>query len=262
MNENRKPNIILILNDDMGFSDLGCYGGEVHTPNLDRLATGGLRFTQFYNTARCCPSRASMLTGLHPHQTGVGHMMSDDGLEGYRGDLNDRCITIADAVRSEGYGTYMSGKWHISRHTGGDGPKHSWPCQRGFDEYYGIITGAANFWKPNTLTRNNTRIEHDELPEDYFLTDAISDEAVAFIQNHTEKTPEHPFFTYVAYTAPHWPLHAHEEDIARYNGRFTAGWDELREERLSRMREMKLLDEAWQLTRTRPLAATLERSAV
>ncbi|CAI8004210.1 Arylsulfatase [Geodia barretti] len=164
MNENRKPNIVLILNDDMGFSDLGCYGGEVHTPNLDRLAAGGLRFTQFYNTARCCPSRASMLTGLNPHQTGVGHMMSDDGLEGYRGDLNDRCITIADAVRSEGYGAYMSGKWHISRHTGPDGPKHSWPCQRGFDEYYGIITGAANFWKPNTLTRNNTRIQHDELP--------------------------------------------------------------------------------------------------
>ena len=252
MNENGRPNIVLILNDDMGFSDLGCYGGEVHTPNLDRLAAGGLRFTQFYNTARCCPSRASMLTGLHPHQTGVGHMMADDGLEGYRGDLNDRCITIADALRSEDYGTYMSGKWHISRHTRGDGPKQSWPCQRGFDEYYGIITGAANFWKPNTLTRNNTRIEHDELPEGYFLTDAISDEAVTFIQNHTEKTPERPFFTYVAYTAPHWPLHAHEADIARYNGRFAAGWDALREERLSRMREMEILDETWQLTARDP----------
>ena len=252
MDENKKPNIVLILNDDMGFSDLGCYGGEVHTPNLDRLAAGGLRFTQFYNTARCCPSRASMLTGLHPHQTGVGHMMSDDGLEGYRGDLNDRCITIADAVRSEGYGTYMSGKWHISRHAGADGPKHSWPCQRGFDQYYGIITGAANFWKPNTLTRDNTRIRHDELPEDYFLTDAISDEATTYIRNHTEKNPDSPFFTYVAYTAPHWPLHAHEEDIASYNGRFAAGWDELREERLSRMREMKILDEAWQLTARDP----------
>ena len=255
MNENRlsnSPNIVLILNDDMGFSDLGCYGGEVHTPNLDRLATGGLRFTQFYNTARCCPSRASMLTGLHPHQTGVGHMTSDDGLEGYRGDLNDRCVTIADAVHSEGYGTYMSGKWHVSRHTGADGPKHSWPCQRGFDQYYGIITGAANFWKPNTLTRDNTRIGHDELPEGYFFTDAVSDEAATYIRNHTEKTPDRPFFTYVAYTAPHWPLHAHEEDIAYYNGRFAAGWDELREERLSRMREMKILDEAWQLTARDP----------
>ena len=252
MSENRKPNIVLILNDDMGFSDLGCYGGEVNTPNLDRLAAGGLRFTQFYNTARCCPSRASMLTGLHPHQTGVGHMMGDDGLDGYRGDLNDRCITIADAVRSEGYGTYMSGKWHISRHTGPDGPKHSWPCQRGFDEYYGIITGAANFWKPNTLTRDNTRLDSDDLPEGYFFTDAVSDEAVNFIQNHHDKKGDSPFFTYVAYTAPHWPLHAHEEDIAEYNGRFAAGWDELREQRLSRMREMKLLDEAWGLTARDP----------
>ena len=141
MNENKKPNILLILNDDMGYSDLGCYGGEIHSPNLDRLASDGLRFTQFYNTARCCPSRASMLTGLHPHQTGVGHMMADDGLEGYRGDLNNRCVTIAEALKPAGYRTYMSGKWHISRHADPDGPKHSWPRQRGFDRYFGIITG-------------------------------------------------------------------------------------------------------------------------
>jgi arylsulfatase len=252
MNTDRKPNVVLILNDDMGFSDLGCYGGEVYTPNLDRLAAGGLRFSQFYNTARCCPSRASMLTGLHPHQTGVGHMMSDDGLEGYRGDLNHHCITIADALRTAGYGTYMSGKWHISRHTGPDGPKHSWPCQRGFDHFYGIITGAANYWKPNTLTQDNTRIENDELPEGYFLTDAISDESVAFIRQHTEKRPDDPFFTYVAYTAPHWPLHAHEEDIARYKDRFAMGWDQLREARLLRMREMGILDESWPLTALDP----------
>ena len=124
MSEYKQPNILLILNDDMGFSDLGCYGGEIHSPNLDRLAYGGLRFTQFYNTARCCPSRASLLTGLHPHQTGVGHMMTDDGLEGYRGDLNHNCVTIADVTKAVGYDTYMSGKWHISRHIGPDGPKH------------------------------------------------------------------------------------------------------------------------------------------
>ncbi|MCZ6676996.1 MAG: arylsulfatase [Candidatus Poribacteria bacterium] len=245
---NTKPNIVLILNDDMGYSDLGCYGGEVRTPNLDRLAGGGLRFTQFYNTARCCPSRASMLTGLHPHQTGVGHMMTDDDLDGYRGDLNRRCVTIAEVLQSAGYGTYMSGKWHISRHTDPDGPKHSWPCQRGFDHYYGIITGAANYWKPNTLTRDNTAIPHDELPEGFFLTDSISDEASTFIRNHVEETPEKPFFTYVAYTVPHWPLHAHEEDIARYKGRFEAGWDALREARLQRMREMGILDECWALS--------------
>ena len=248
MTENKMPNIILILNDDMGYSDLGCYGGEVQTPNLDQLANGGLRFTQIYNTARCCPSRASLLTGLHPHQTGVGHMMSDDDLGGYRGDLNNRCVTIPEVLKSAGYGTYMSGKWHVSRHIAPDGPKHSWPCQRGFDHFDGIITGAANYWKPNTLTRNNNAITHDELPEGFFLTDAISDEAVAFIRDHARKTPDKPFFTYVAYTAPHWPLHAHEEDIARYKDRFVSGWDILREERLERMREMGILDEGWSLS--------------
>ena len=152
-----RPNIILILNDDMGFSDLGCYGGEVHTPNLDRLAAGGLRYTQFYNTARCCPSRASLLTGLYPHQADVGHMMGDDGLDGYLGDPNPDTVTIAEALGDSGYRTYMSGKWHVTRFV--DGPKHNWPRQRGFDDYYGIITGAANFYQPRTLTRQNERIE-------------------------------------------------------------------------------------------------------
>ena len=248
MQKGQRPNIVLILNDDMGFSDLGCYGGEINSPSLDRLADNGLRFTQFYNTARCCPSRASMLTGLHPHQTGVGHMMSDDGLEGYRGDLNHQCVTIAEVLQSSGYRTYMSGKWHVSRHTDPDGPKHSWPCQRGFDHFYGIITGAANYWKPNTLTRDNAPITHEQLPEEYFLTDAISDEAVKFIGNHAESTPDQPFFTYVAYTAPHWPLHAHEEDIENYKGRFASGWDQLRQERLQRMKEMGLLEECWSLS--------------
>jgi len=248
MSQNKQPNIVLILNDDMGFSDLGCYGGEIHSPNLDQLASGGLRFTQFYNTARCCPSRASLLTGLHPHQTGVGHMMSDDGLEGYRGDLNQECVTIADVVRSAGYSTYMSGKWHISRHIGPDGPKHSWPLQRGFDEFYGIITGAANFWKPRTLTRNNEQLDLEDLPEGYFLTDAISDQTVDYIQQHHQTKPDTSFFTYVAYTAPHWPLHAHQEDIDKYTGRFDRGWDILREQRLQRMQQMGLIDPSWLLS--------------
>ena len=147
-----RPNILLIMNDDMGYSDIGCYGGEIHTPNLDRLAANGLRLTQFYNTARCCPTRASLLTGLHPHQASVGHMMDDREYEGYRGDLNFRSVTIAEVLKTVGYATYMSGKWHITRHTDADGPKHSWPCQRGFDRFFGIITGAANYWKPQTLT--------------------------------------------------------------------------------------------------------------
>ena len=201
-NAANRPNIVLILNDDMGFSDIGCYGGEVRTPNLDRLAAGGLRFTQFYNTARCCPSRASLLTGLHPHQADVGHMMSDDDVDGYLGDLGPDCVTIAEALRPAGYATYMSGKWHVTRHM--DGPKHNWPRQRGFEDYYGIITGAANFYNPNTLTDNNERIETP--PGEYFLTDAISDRAVKQICEHAEEGEgevRNPFFQYVAFTAPH-----------------------------------------------------------
>ena len=241
-----RPNILLIMNDDMGYSDIGCYGGEVQTPNLDRLAAGGLRFTQFYNTAKCCPTRASILTGLHPHQANVGHMVQDLDLDGYRGDLSDSCVTIAEVLKAAGYATYMSGKWHVTRFMGDDDPKHSWPRQRGFDRYFGIIAGAANYWQPNTLTRENDPVDMDSLPSDFFLTDAISDQAVDYIDEHAGK--DEPFFLYTAYTAPHWPLHAHDEDIARYAGRFDAGWDQLREQRLARMRDMGLLDESWPLT--------------
>lgn len=232
----KKPNIILILNDDMGFSDIGCYGGEVQTPNLDGLAANGLRYTQFYNTARCCPSRASLLTGLYPQQADIGEMVHNDEVDGYRGDLNANTVTIAEALKTGGYSAYMSGKWHVSNSIAPDGPKHSWPNQRGFDDFYGIITGAANYYQPQTLTRNNEPVEPEG--DDYFFTDAISDEAVRQIREHASSGNDVPFFQYVAYTAPHWPLHAHEADIAKYKGRFDAGWDQLRAERLERMIEM------------------------
>jgi arylsulfatase A-like enzyme len=243
-----KPNILLILNDDMGYSDLGCYGGEVETPNLDSLAAGGLRYTQFYNTARCCPSRASLLTGLHPHQADIGHMMDSDGIDGYLGDLSQESVTIAEALKTGGYATYMCGKWHVTRFV--DGPKHNWPCQRGFDDFYGIITGAANYFQPRTLTRNNERIDPEG--DDYFFTDAISDEAVRQIREHSQSSEAKPFFQYVAYTAPHWPLHAHPEDIANYQGRFAAGWDELRHQRRERMIQMGIIDEHWRLSERDP----------
>ena len=127
-----RPNIIIMMADDMGYSDVGCYGGEVDTPNIDRLAEGGLRFKQFYNTARCCPTRASLITGLYSHQAGIGHMMNDRGLDGYRGDLNNECVTIAEVMKGAGYSTYMSGKWHVTRFKDKEGPKHNWPLQRGF----------------------------------------------------------------------------------------------------------------------------------
>jgi arylsulfatase A-like enzyme len=244
---NTRPNIVLILNDDMGYSDIGCYGGEIDTPNLDRLAANGLRFSQFYNTARCSPSRASLLTGLHPHQTGIGVLTYDFGPEGYAGDLNQRCVTIPEALKASDYKTYMSGKWHVANDL--VKPTASWPLQRGFDEFFGTIIGAGSFYDPNTLTRGNDNIEHEAKADDaFFYTDAISDQAVRYILEHQQRDAGKPFFEYVAYTAPHWPLHAHDSDIARYQGRFDKGWDALREERLQRLVDSGLLDKAWKLT--------------
>ena len=151
-----KPNIIVILSDDMGFSDLGCYGGEIYTPNLDKLASNGLRFTQFYNTARCCPTRASLLTGLYAHQTGIGLMTDDDNLPGYRGELGRNAVTIAEVLKPAGYNTYMVGKWHVTNDTNWQKSKSNWPLQRGFDRFYGTINGAGSYWDPGTLSRDNT----------------------------------------------------------------------------------------------------------
>jgi len=241
-----RPNVVLILNDDMGFSDIGCYGGEIETPNLDRLAANGLRFSQFYNTARCSPSRASMLTGLHPHQTGVGILTYDSGPEGYAGNLNHRCVTIPQALKRNGYRTYMSGKWHVASSL--TRPTDTWPLQRGFDEFFGTIIGAGSFYDPNTLTRGNDNVEHEAREPGFFYTDAISDHAVAFIDQHAREHAGTPFFEYVAYTAPHWPLHAHDEDIAKYKGRFDHGWDRLRAERLDKLVEWGILHPQWKLS--------------
>ena len=247
-----RPNIIIILSDDVGYSDLGCYGGEIETPRLDSLAAGGIRFTQFYNTARCCPTRASLLTGLHPHQAGVGLMLEDRHLPGYRGDLSSNTVTIAEALRSANYRNYCLGKWHVTRHVAPNAPNHNWPLQRGFDRYYGILQGAANFFDPITLTRDNTAIsaltDPEYQPDEYYLTDAISDHAVRFIQEHKEQTPDQPFFMYVAYTAAHWPMQAPEQAIARYKGKYDAGYTPIREARYARMREMGLIDERWELS--------------
>jgi arylsulfatase len=243
-----RPDIVIIMADDMGYSDIGCYGGEIRTPNLDALAGKGLRFTQFYNTARCCPTRASLLTGLYPHQAGIGHMMNDRGVPGYRGDLNDRSVTIAEVLRSAGYATLMSGKWHVTRFV--EGPKHNWPLQRGFDKFYGTIHGAGSFYDPVSLTRGNTPL--DSPPGDFYYTDAISDNAVNYITDHAASSPDQPFFLYVSYTAPHWPLHALEEDIERYRGRYAAGWDALRVDRIKRMKDMDIIDPAWALTERDP----------
>lgn len=243
-----RPNILLIMADDMGFSDLGCYGGEIQTPNLDRLARGGVRYTRFYNTSRCCPTRASLLTGQYAHQTGMGWMTAADlGQPGYTGDLGNRCVTIAEVLRESGYRTYMSGKWHLchDRYLEPEGPKHNWPCQRGFDHYFGILRGGSSYFNPRSLTRDNTQIEPWE---DFYLTDAFSDAAVDFIDGHFEKGSDQPFFLYLSYTAPHFPIHAKPGDIAKYRGKYQQGWERLRSERHERMKAEGLVDSSWGLS--------------
>lgn len=247
-----RPNIVVILSDDMGFSDLGCFGGEIQTPNLDRLAAGGLRFTQFYNTARCCPTRASLLTGLYPHQAGVGHMLADRGHDGYRGDLNRKCVTIAEALKAADYRNYAVGKWHVTRHAGADGPKHNWPLQRGFDRFYGTIGGGGTYYDPPTLTRDNAMIsafnDPEYRPQSYYYTDAISDHAVRFLADHGSNQKDRPFFLYVAYTAAHWPMHAREQDVDKYKGKYSAGYDAIRQARLESARKLGVIADTWKLS--------------
>lgn len=249
----RRPNIIVIMSDDMGYSDLGCYGGEIDTPNLDKLAAGGLRYTQFYNTGRCCPTRASLLTGLYAHQAGIGEMTDkDSGKPGYRGDLSFNAVTLAEVMKSAGYRTYMAGKWHVTNQLKPDGNKDNWPRQRGFDRFYGTIIGAGSLFDPWTLTRENDAItpDNDPLykPGQYYYTNAISDNAVMFIDDHRKAHADEPFFMYMAYTAAHWPMHALPEDIAKYKGRYDDGYEATRKARYGRLKELGIIRDEWELS--------------
>lgn len=252
--EETPPNIVLIMSDDMGYSDIGCYGSEIVTPALDKLAENGLRFSQFYNSARCCPTRASLLTGLYPAQTGMGHMTSDQGLPGYRGEIGKQSVTIAEVLKPAGYHTYMSGKWHVARNLKDiDSLKYNWPMQRGFDKFYGTIIGAGSLWDPWTLCRDNTFITPVNDPvykpeETWYYTDAISDNAVMFIEEHAQQSDNAPFFMYVSYTAPHWPLHAPEDEIALHKGKYDKGYADIREKRYQKLKEQGLIDENWKLS--------------
>ena len=243
-----KPNIVVILADDLGFSDIGCYGSEIHTPNLDRLAGEGIRFTQAYNVARCCPSRAALLTGLYPHQAGMGDMVSTSAKprpEGpYQGYLNRNCVTMAELLKTSGYSTYMSGKWHV-----GEKPEH-WPRKRGFDRYFGLISGASSYFGILPQEEPRRQMAEDDAPytpegDHFYMTDAFTDHAVQYLEEHDNTKP---FLLYLAYTAPHWPLHALEEDIAKYRGRYGMGWDKLREERHARMVKEGIIDPKWKLS--------------
>ncbi len=233
-----RPNIILIMSDDLGYSDIGCYGGEIQTPNLDQLAQGGIRFTQFYNTARCCPTRAALLTGLCQHQAGVGHMAGNDGVPSYQGFLNNRCLTLAEALRTVGYTTLMTGKWHV-----GSAAEH-WPLQRGFDRFWGTPSGGGVYFKDTLQLRNDVYFvsgsERIEPPDDLYVTETFTTRAIEFIDEAVTQSTK-PFFLYLAHIAPHWPLQAKPADIAKYNGQYSIGWDAVRARRFGRQQELGLL---------------------
>jgi len=245
-----RPNIIVILADDMGFSDLGCYGSEIQTPNLDRLAANGVRFTQFYNMSRCCPSRAALMTGLYAHQAGIGHMTSDENLPGYRGRLTDQCVTIAEVLKGAGYFTATTGKWHL----GGDDFSVT-PPQRGFDRslstahggfYYGSAAKKKEKEGPLWLNGRNLAPGSPELPKDWYTTDLFADFGSKFINEAVAE--KKPFFLYLAFNAPHWPLQAPQQDVAKYRGKYMAGWDKLREERYQRQLAGGIIDSSWPLS--------------
>jgi len=223
------PNIVIIMADDMGYSDLGCFGGEIRTPHLDQLAHGGLRFNNFYSENMCWVSRAALLTGVY-HKTS----MVDS-------TLHPRCVTLPEVLRQQRYQTRMSGKWHLA------GKQSTvYPLDRGFDEFYGILGGAASFYAPFSLSRNRRNVEQEANEDpDYYITEAISSEAVRMIKTADQ---ERPLFLYMAYTAAHWPLHAKPKQIAAYEGRYKDGWDQLRAERLERMKSLGILPEAMKLS--------------
>jgi arylsulfatase A-like enzyme len=270
----RRPDVVVVLADDMGYSDPGCYGGEIPTPHIDRLARAGVRMSAFYTTARCSPSRASLLTGLHPHQTGIGILTNDDAPRGYPGSLGGRCVTAAEVLRGHGYATCLAGKWHLASDMAE--PGDAWPTRRGFDRFFGTLTGCGSYYAPGTLTRGEADASGEVDDPAFFYTDAIADEAVAFVEA-TE--PGRPLFLYTAFTAPHWPLHAPEPDVAALDGVFDEGWDVLRERRLQRLVAEGVLpagtalsgrdptqpawvdapDPAWQARRMQVYAAQVQR---
>ena len=238
------PNIVVVLVDDLGYSDLGCYGSEIETPNVDALAARGLRFTNFHSAPMCSPTRAALLTGCNPHAAGFGTVAHvDAGFPGYAMELGPDVATIAEVLRDQGYSTLMVGKWHLAKDSdcSASGPQHSWPCQRGFDRFYGILDAFTNLHHPHRIVEDNHLVDVDAYPEGYFFSDDLTDHAISMIRERKASNPEKPFFLYFAHGAVHAPLHAKPDDIAKYHGRYDEGWDALREARWRRQQDLGLI---------------------
>ncbi len=222
------PNVVLVLLDDMGFSDIGPFGSEIPTPTLDRLASEGLSFTNYHTAPLCSPSRAAIQTGLNPHRAGYAGVANfDPGFPGWTLEISPEIQTLPEVLRAAGYATYGVGKWHLTRdaamHDGA--PRDSWPIQRGFDRYYGVLEGWTNLHHPHRLIRDNSPVDVDTYPEGYYFTDDITDEAISCLKALRAHDAGRPFFLYVAHGAVHGPLHAKAADIERHRGRYDVGWD-------------------------------------
>jgi arylsulfatase len=244
------PNIVFMMCDDLGFADLGCYGSEIPTPNVDRLAEEGLRYVDYHSTPMCSPTRAALLTGLEPHRAGVGHVAhSDPGFPGYAMELTPFAPTLAELLRDGGYQTLMVGKWHLTKDSevNDAGDRSSWPLQRGFDRYYGILDAFTNLHHPHRLIEDNHAVSVDQYPEGYYLTDDLTDRAISMIRESKSSSPAKPFFLYFAHAAVHAPLHAKKVDIDRHEGRYRDGWDAIRRRRYDRQVELGIVDEGTEL---------------
>jgi arylsulfatase len=242
------PDVVVILLDDLGFSDFGCYGAEIRTPNIDRMAARGLRFANYTTVPMCTPARAALLTGKNPHAVGCGWLtFNDPGFPGYRaGEIARDSPTLAEVLRGQGYSTYMVGKWHntAEHNIAPSADRASWPLQRGFDRFYGFLGGETHYFAPSQLVEDNGFLDHDVYRDGYYCTDDWTDKAIGWLKDHASSTPGKPLFLYVAHNAPHAPLHAKAADLARYAGAYDAGWDAVRAARGARQHGMGLFEQA------------------
>ncbi len=250
------PDIVVVLLDDVGFSDFGCYGSEIHTPHIDALAADGLRFSQYTTVPMCTPARAALMTGKNPHSVGCGWLTHNNpGYPGYQaGEISRDAPTVPELLRQSGYSTYGVGKWHNTADTNNSpsASKDAWPLQRGFDRFYGFLGAETNFFAPGQLVDGNSFIDIDGYRDDYYSTDDWTEKSLAYLKSHIGATPDKPFFLYMAHNAPHVPLHAKPQDVARYAGVYERGWDAIRKERFSRQQATGLVPTDWRLPERPP----------